>query len=196
MDGKKIDGNKLEGTKPRSGFTLFEMMIALAIAAILFTQVLPSFSQLIRSSHLSVQKNSFLGAMQFARSEAIKRGQRVYICAGGDLTCSEEDIWEQGWIVFVDADADSEPDPSEILRVFDGFSPSYTLRSNSNTHTLQFLANGRLRRASGALPMMTFHLCAPDAQPGYMAERAYEIVINAGGRLRVHAGVEGETQCA
>lgn len=90
-----------------SGFTLIELMVTIALAAIILTQAVPSFNALVQNNRLISQKNEFISTLNMARSEALKRGTRVTVCASSDqVTCDTTD-WENGWIVFSDYDADA-----------------------------------------------------------------------------------------
>ena len=60
--------------KINQGFTLVELMVTLAVAAIILAIAAPSFSQMIRDHRLITTANDFMGTMQLARSEAIRRG--------------------------------------------------------------------------------------------------------------------------
>jgi type IV fimbrial biogenesis protein FimT len=94
-------------TKENAGFTLIELLVTLALAAIILTQAVPSFSNLMQNNRLIAQKNEFLSTLNLARSEAIKRSARVTVCASTDqVTCNTND-WSQGWIVFADLDSDA-----------------------------------------------------------------------------------------
>ena len=68
----------------RQGFTLVELMVTIAILAILATIGLPSFQRLIADYRVSAQANSVQGLLQFARSEAVKRRESVSVCSAGD----------------------------------------------------------------------------------------------------------------
>lgn len=81
------------------GFTLTEMLVAMAILGILLALAAPSFSDSSLPSKLRATANSLLGAAQLARSEAIKRDAVVTLCVSADgLTCGAGN-WSQGWIV-------------------------------------------------------------------------------------------------
>lgn len=90
-----------------SGFTIVELMITLAVLAILVGIATPSFTALMNNSRLSGQTNEFSSDLALARSEAIVRGRPVTVCASGDggNTCSGSAAdWARGRIVFVERD--------------------------------------------------------------------------------------------
>lgn len=92
------------------GFTLIEMMVVLAVAAILLGIGVPSFRSLIENQRMTAVTNDFFAAINLARSEAIKRGTRVDLVPAG-----ADGDWSEGWIVFVDADDDQRPDAGEQI---------------------------------------------------------------------------------
>jgi type IV fimbrial biogenesis protein FimT len=111
--------------------TLIELLITLAIVAILVVIGFPSLQEAIRTNRASSFSNDILAAAAYARSEAVRRSTDVAICASPDptaggsdavaaaATCSGAD-WAQGWIVFVDTDGDGQRQAAEVvLRVGD-----------------------------------------------------------------------------
>jgi type IV fimbrial biogenesis protein FimT len=60
----------------------------------------------VQNNRLISQKNEFISTLNLARSEALKRGTRVTVCASTDQTTCDTNDWAQGWIVFSDRDAD------------------------------------------------------------------------------------------
>ncbi|WP_162349837.1 GspH/FimT family pseudopilin [Pseudoxanthomonas gei] len=83
------------------GFTLLELMVTIAIAAILLTIALPSFQASLRSNQVATTTNEFLGAISLARSEAIRGTQSAGVCASADgATCGAD--WNLGWLVWTD----------------------------------------------------------------------------------------------
>jgi type IV fimbrial biogenesis protein FimT len=114
----------------QSGFTLVELMVTLIIAAIMVTMAIPSFTATIQNNRATAQINEFVSTLNLARTEAIKRGARVTVCKSPDATnCYTSTTgWEQGWIVFVDSDADDTHDSSEtILLTSEGLAAGTTL---------------------------------------------------------------------
>lgn len=97
----------------RSGFTLVELLVTLAVAAILLTVAVPSFRTFVQNAQLASTADGFLGAIQRARSEAITRGDPVILCRTGDpstRTCrakepdgsdNQSNDWTPGWLMYV-----------------------------------------------------------------------------------------------
>lgn len=85
----------------QSGFTLVELMVVVAIAAILAALAVPSFRSFINSTRQSSAVMQLVSDLNLGRSEAIKRNAHVLVCArNSDGTdCAASTNWQAGWLV-------------------------------------------------------------------------------------------------
>ena len=145
--------------KKLNGFTLVELMVTLSVAAIVLSIGIPSFRDFVQNNRAATQANHLVLAFNTARSESVKRGSRVSVCASTDQsTCSAGTNWETGWILFTDdSGANGSRDAADtIIRVWDSLSGSTTLSSADSF--IQYLGNGQINHAGNA----TFTLTLPD----------------------------------
>ncbi|WP_235509997.1 GspH/FimT family pseudopilin [Variovorax sp. Root473] len=68
--------------KPRvhraaAGFTLIELMVGIALFAVLFMLAYPSYASFIRNAQVRTAAESVLNGLQLARAEAIRRNSNV-----------------------------------------------------------------------------------------------------------------------
>ncbi len=123
--------------KNENGFTLVELMITLAIVAILLTIGVPSFQTFILDNRLVTQANRIATDINMARSAAIKYQRSGKICVSSNSTtaapsCTGGTDWSQGWIVWVDKNRDGSPDvPGEIVVAAEALSGTTTLTSTA-----------------------------------------------------------------
>lgn len=166
------------------GFTLIEFMIVIAVASVLLGFGIPSMTALLNSNKLTAASNALLSSMRLARSEAFKRNGRVVLCKSGDgLGCTHAGGWEQGWIVFHDADGNGERNGNEVIIERGNPLPdSLRLTGNSTVAKyIAFVATGSARMAGGGFQAGTVTVCNLSASGG----EARQIVLNAVGRPRV-----------
>ena len=142
------------------GFTLIELMVTLAVLAVLAGIAAPSFMAMIRDNRITTQANNLVGSIQLARSEAAKRGVQITIRHNG----ATANNWDNGWIVFTDWDADgrSEEHTSEFSQWF-AFNPS--------GFPVDLVSD-------------VFSLCSPDGNTA----NARKIVLNNTGRPSIEKG--------
>lgn len=91
-----------------SGFTLIELMVTVVVAGILLTLAVPSMRTFIQNARIANQTNEFIADLNFARTEAIKRGANVTLCKSLNPTAATPDCaitgtdWAIGRIMFID----------------------------------------------------------------------------------------------
>ena len=115
-----------------AGFTVTELVMVMTIIGILAAIGLPSFKYVTTSNRISSEINGSSGDMQFARSQAIKQGLTVTVCSSSDgATCNTGgagNIWNTGWIVFLDSNGNQQVDPGEqVIRVQPAFNSTDTM---------------------------------------------------------------------
>lgn len=158
-----------------AGFTLIEAMTVLSIVAMLVTVGLPAFASVMQRLRVTTTLHLLTADIAMARGSAIMQHKQVVVCPrAGDASCSPSSDWSRGWLVFIDADGNRQPDaPADILRATDA--PSGTkaqLSLVSSRPFLRYQVDGRSAHSN-----LTIHLCAAGALAG-------QVVVNNHGRAR------------
>lgn len=144
------------------GLTLIELMIVLALVGVLLGIAVPVFRDLSVTANFNRSSETLAKALGLARNEAISRGQMVSACALNPNTptlCSTaQNNWTDGWLVFVDPEADGLFTPDQLIRTFPrvNLEVEQTL-PNPNTF-LVFNPIGRSTPATFTLNDDTVHL--------------------------------------
>jgi len=156
-----------------SGFTVIELMIAVALLAILTALALPSFRSFILNNRLAGQANEIVAASQLARSEALKRGVDVTVCSSKDgQTCDGD--FNEGYIVLADPGG-----ADEVIRVYPApgdafvFTPS-SGQASFDPQGFSVQPDGSPATAEATL-LMTL--------PGCTTNNARQILVQTTGRI-------------
>lgn len=132
--------------KRECGVTLIELMVTLAVAAILMTIAVPGMQTFITNNTLAGTGSDFLGILNFARSEAVKRGITVTICPSSNGT-SCTGTWSGGWLAFVDNNTNATVDASDVkLRVHPALTANYSAGASltdSNGNAVNYITYSR-----------------------------------------------------
>lgn len=86
----------------QKGVSLIELMIAIAILAIILLIGVPSFQTFFESSRARTITNDMAGALQLARSEALKRRNSIQVCVrnvDGTACGADATNWNSGWLL-------------------------------------------------------------------------------------------------
>jgi len=156
------------------GLTLVELMITIAVASILLSLAVPSFTTSIRNNRMVTDINELHASLSLARSEAVKRDRNVTMCRSSNgSSCTGN--WQDGWIVFVDNNFNGAVDAGdEILRQHGALGGGDSL-AFSQTRVI-YDSSGLARTGSNG----TFTLC--DSRG---AQSAKGLVIGVSGRPRL-----------
>jgi len=170
--------------RPRAqrGVTLVELMVVLGIAAIILAFAVPNFREFVARNRLDGAAQELLATLQFARSEATRRGEQVTIRLAGTAGSKN---WGSGWAMFVDTDRDGVLDTGEeVIRQGMAMNAPLTLIGSSNLDTfIAFNRDGRLTNAGGGY----FVLCQGGALTEDGQARARAVLVNGAGRVRMAA---------
>ena len=137
------------------GFTIIELMVTIVVLAILLSVAVPSFWNVIQSNRVTAQANELVTALNFARSEAVKRGEIVSLCATNQAdtpacATSGSDSWSDGWLVFLNPgqNANYSNYGNDVLRVWPGIHSrmdlSLTQDDVVSAHRADFMPMGNI----------------------------------------------------
>jgi len=141
---------------PSAGFTLIELMVSLAVAAVLIGIAMPAFNDLVRQRAMTSRINDMVLAISYARSEAVRQGATVSIQAVDASEGGNE--WGAGYCVVAGDPGDCDP---PVLRVFGGIDDATLDGADELENAATITFNGRgLPDLDGA---GTIRLCSTDA---------------------------------
>lgn len=169
-----------------NGFTLIELMVTLAVLAIVLGIAVPSFQKQIINNKSLTFGDEFAQALSYARSEAVKTNRRVSICASSDgATCTGN--WSDGFIVFQDnatADTESTITLGAIYKVWPKLSSAGTFsvkRGTTDTSFIRYTSLGTLAPINNETINVSVKLT------GCTGKAARKISVNLSGLTSVQA---------
>ncbi|MDP9933164.1 GspH/FimT family pseudopilin [Variovorax paradoxus] len=173
-------------TSPSSriaGFTLIELMVTVAVAAVLLVVAVPSFVSFQRNSELTSATNSFVAAVNAARGEAMKRGMNAMVVptTGTD--------WSTGWTVFVDQDRSGGLNTGDTTVLQQPAFPSYLSATGQGTASetpayIMFDASGYAKTKTAGFGALTMTIARSDVSDTAQTAQTRRIVIAKSGRAR------------
>ena len=186
----------MQTMRKQSGFSMVELMVVLAISAILLGLAAPSFTTLVKKSKVTSAVNTFLADARFARSEAVRLGTTVTICpstnsetgSASGPTCAGGADWKSGWIVFMDQnkngnrnyDADASLDDRVLRR--QGPLGSIEIQEQGTPSPIKFSATGRLVNAASTTTLKF--------GGNFDVSLERNVCVSVGGRARVETSDE------
>ena len=164
-----------------AAFTLIELVVTLAIAALIVGVGLPAFHDWLAAVQLADHAKQIAESMTRARTEAIRRGHRVNLCKAPDRRqCINRGGWDAGYIVYVDVNRDGQLSGDESILAIEGRAPpGITVAANRPLDNyVSYTSLGHARMLNGALQMGTFTVCRT-------GQRALHVVLAGSGRVRI-----------
>ena len=170
-----------------SGFTLIELMVTIAIVAILMVVAVPSFITYQRNSELTSFSNTLLASINAARGEAMKRGRYAMVVPADGL------LWSSGWVVFVDVDGTRTYNAANDVTVLTKeAAPGYLTVSGNGTAGesppyIMFDASGYSAKKTGSVSPknLAFTIVRNDVAASGLGEQTRRLLIAVTGRARV-----------
>ena len=138
---------------PQRGFTIVELMITVAVAAVLLMIAVPSFKSITLSNRLNTAANDVVNAISVARMEAVKRNASTQFCSNSASANTNDTLGgacgtEAGAVWAMRGGA-----PSQVLAGV--VSLAEPVRINGDMTALQFTAQGQAREAGSSSPFNT-----------------------------------------
>ncbi len=162
------------------GFTLIELMIAIALVAILLATAVPALDDFTNDARQTGAINDFVSAIHLARNTAITTNSRVVMCPSASGANCEVTTWDSGWIVFGDLNNNASVDVGETIVSASGTVDGLSIRSGEFPVVLMYRPNGRAMTNSLTGNSGEFSVCDFRGD-----EHAKVILVELSGRPRM-----------
>ena len=188
--------------KKISGFTLIELIVAIAVLGIVVAYGMPGLKDFMKAGQITTVNNEFVSAVQVARSGAIQMASAGCVCSSASAgnavpACDGGNNWENGWISFVDTNTAAinecvydAVDGDVLLKVWNGVNAidGMTFRSNSATvnagNYVRFNSRGIPATAQGGSLQGMFVVCDERGLMVGSTVVGRGIILSASGSLR------------
>ncbi len=176
----------------KAGFTMAELLITLAIIAILISIATPPLEHFLIRNKVTTQLNRLVTIIHMARESAIFRNRSIILCRSRSGSACDGD-WHEGMLLFADSNGDKQPSNNEEvifrLAALDDDDRLYW-RAFQNRQYIEMRPTGFTAWQNG-----TFTYCPVEG-----LQYARGIILNAAGRIRltqdrnndgIHEGASG-----
>ncbi|HEY5775991.1 MAG TPA: GspH/FimT family pseudopilin [Xanthomonadales bacterium] len=130
-------------TRQPKGLTALELIVTMAIIAILLSSGVPAFKNYGLNLRMRTAMDTLQSDLKLARGRAISHNIQTVICPATDSNdCSGQSTWHDGWIVFTDLNGDRHKQPGEHLLRQAGSVELLNISSSVARSNLRFYPNG------------------------------------------------------
>lgn len=166
-----------------TGISLVELLVTLAVAALILGLSIPTFSAFLQSNRRAAAVNRLVSQLNHARYAALAQGEEIVVCASRDASsCSDALTWSSGWITFINADGDNpavRDEGESLLRIAEPIGGD--LRLDANRSRFKFHPLGRSGNG-------TWVICN-----GADASEGLAVILSTTGRVRLsHTLADGQ----
>ena len=190
---------QLQSAERRSqrGFTLPEMLVVMVVVGVMLGVAVPAYRDVIARNRITARMNELVGAMQLARSESVRRGIDVSLCAvetGAKCGLGTSGSWATGWAIIAEnaggTDGTQDAADEVVSRndvEMEGLS-YYSAAKAAAVKAITFRPSGATRLAPGA--SFSLVICSGSDHGG-------RLTVDATGRPRATtlSGSDLATQC-
>lgn len=169
------------------GVTALELMVTMAIVAILLAAGVPTFKNYGWNLRMKTAMDTLQADLNLARGQAISHNIQTIICPAVDASaCSGNSDWQYGWIVFTDLNGDRNRQAGEPLRKHAAAVEFLEINSSRSRSHLRFYPNGSAPGSN-----ISIRFCDRRG-----AEYAGKILVSNSGRIRMETGgIEPTENC-
>ncbi|WP_287029018.1 GspH/FimT family pseudopilin [Pseudomonas sp. UBA6310] len=152
-------------TDQAKGFTLLELLIAVALLGVLLGLAAPAFSELIQRNRSEALQNQLMSTLHMARAHAVENRHEVEVCGSSDGTACDN-AWSKGWLIHY-------PESGSTPLFFTPMSNGVQLKWAGLSQKIRFESGGLAVTSNGTFSSCSMH-----------QEIEWQIKLNRQGRAR------------
>lgn len=160
----------------QQGFSLLELLMGLAIAAIVLPWAGSSYKELIESIQREDAAQLLLSGLRSARSEAITRNRRV-------LIQGIDNDWGKGWRIMLD--------DKEKTLLIERSARARVIGNSPVKRRVRFGSQGEALHPNGSFQAGTLHVCATREPVSH-----HQVILAPSGRVRLESIEAEQALCA